>query len=432
MLGLPIYLRAGVYYLHYRHNGRQIKKSLRTPYKREAIARALQLLSSGGESVVNKLKITIGDFVAETDPNDPQDHKTLAELLASPAGQNLLNAEAERLRGSGKAPAAPAYKPAVSTGGPKLSEVLDQFLAVRNLVESSVKSYRERFAIFTAHGPKDMPVTDFTRDHLLNFRDKMLMRLQNSPKTKRGEVYKVSTVGAVMILVQSLLNFSVERGYIDKNPCVGVQNPNTKKEKRANAYKVPTTSEAHALLKFKPVGLQDRRYYFVMLLSALTGARVGEITAIKKNGFKLDANGRHYFEVDDAKSPAGVRAVPFPGELWELGLTEIGERCNSGIFFDYKKTPGKGYGNAVTKRNGRHRAEIGLKRHGVVFHGFRKYLNTRLYEMGITEEIREQLLGHEGEGENSKTYTQYTIEHLAKVVEPAQKTLLAEFLALQN
>lgn len=382
--------------------------------------------------MVNKLKITLGDFVAETNPNDPQDHKTLAELLASPAGQNLINAEAERLRGSGKAQAATAYKPALSTGGPKLSEVLDQFLAVRNLAESSVKSYRERLNIFLTHGPKDMPIGELTRDHVTNFLDKMLMRAETSPTTKRGEVYKVSSVGAVIILIQSLLNFSVERGYIEKNTCAGIKSPNTKKAKKVNAYKVPTTAEVHALLKFKAVGLQERRYYFVMLLAVLTGARLGEITAIKKDGFKQDINGRHYFLVEDAKSPAGVRPVPFPGDLWALGLTEIGERCNSSVFFDYKKTPGKGYGNTVTKRNARHRVEAGVTRPGVVFHSLRKYLNTRLFEMGIAQEVREQLLGHEGEGENSKTYTQYTIEHLAAIVEPAQKTLLAEFLALQN
>ena len=44
MLGLPIYKLGNVYYLHTRIAGQQVKKSLRTGYKREALQRALALL----------------------------------------------------------------------------------------------------------------------------------------------------------------------------------------------------------------------------------------------------------------------------------------------------------------------------------------------------------------------------------------------------
>ena len=46
MLGLPIYLLGSSYYLHTRVNGRQIKRSLQTSYKRLAIIRAITLMDS--------------------------------------------------------------------------------------------------------------------------------------------------------------------------------------------------------------------------------------------------------------------------------------------------------------------------------------------------------------------------------------------------
>ena len=58
MLNLPIYLVGSTYYLHTRIEGKQVKKSLRTSYKRVAIIRAVTLLNS---LRMNK-KPTLGDF----------------------------------------------------------------------------------------------------------------------------------------------------------------------------------------------------------------------------------------------------------------------------------------------------------------------------------------------------------------------------------
>jgi hypothetical protein len=46
MLNLPIYLLGSRYYLHTRIAGKQVKRSLRTSYKREAIMRAIALLTT--------------------------------------------------------------------------------------------------------------------------------------------------------------------------------------------------------------------------------------------------------------------------------------------------------------------------------------------------------------------------------------------------
>ena len=45
-LSLPIYLLGSSYYLHTRIGGKQVKRSLRTSYKRVAIIRAITLLDS--------------------------------------------------------------------------------------------------------------------------------------------------------------------------------------------------------------------------------------------------------------------------------------------------------------------------------------------------------------------------------------------------
>jgi hypothetical protein len=45
-LALPIYKLGSSYYLHARIEGRQVKRSVKTAYKREAIIRAIALLNS--------------------------------------------------------------------------------------------------------------------------------------------------------------------------------------------------------------------------------------------------------------------------------------------------------------------------------------------------------------------------------------------------
>ncbi len=82
MLNLPIYLLGSSYYLHTRIAGKQVKRSLRTSYKRIAIIRAVSLLN---DLTMNKkdlpakyeLDMTRGILKADGD----EDHTRLMQAI---------------------------------------------------------------------------------------------------------------------------------------------------------------------------------------------------------------------------------------------------------------------------------------------------------------------------------------------------------------
>ncbi|GKT25975.1 hypothetical protein [Acidovorax sp. SUPP3334] len=93
MLNLPIYLLGSSYYLHTRVNGQQVKRSLRTSYKRVAIIRATALLNTMhkkpdlSEISPYEMDVTKGIYKAEGDEDHRRMLETIHALKALHAGQ---------------------------------------------------------------------------------------------------------------------------------------------------------------------------------------------------------------------------------------------------------------------------------------------------------------------------------------------------------
>ena len=82
MLALPIYLLGSTYYLHTRIGGKQVKKSLGTPYKRVAIIRAVALLNSFAmphKDLPAKYELDASRGIFKAD--GPEDHARLLEAI---------------------------------------------------------------------------------------------------------------------------------------------------------------------------------------------------------------------------------------------------------------------------------------------------------------------------------------------------------------
>ncbi len=67
MLNLPIYLLGSSYYIHTRINGQQVKRSLRTAYRREAIIRAISLLNDLHMPTPQKYELDLTNSVLKAD-----------------------------------------------------------------------------------------------------------------------------------------------------------------------------------------------------------------------------------------------------------------------------------------------------------------------------------------------------------------------------
>jgi hypothetical protein len=95
MLSLPIYKLGSSYYLHTRIAGKQVKKSLRTSYKRVAIIRAVSLLNSltmsqklniedfphllDSKNIQRKYELDLSKGILKAD--DEEDHQRLLEAI---------------------------------------------------------------------------------------------------------------------------------------------------------------------------------------------------------------------------------------------------------------------------------------------------------------------------------------------------------------
>lgn len=127
----------------------------------------------------------------------------------------------------------------------------------------------------------------------------------------------------------------------------------------------------------------------LILLGAYSGARIEELCSLK-----LKDVGQVSFKVIDAKTEAGIREVPIHSELLpvidRLRATSKDGYLLSGLTFNK-------YGdrsNAIGKRFGRLKNELGFSRH-YVFHSLRKTFITQLENAGVPENVTADIVGHE-------------------------------------
>jgi len=160
----------------------------------------------------------------------------------------------------------------------------------------------------------------------------------------------------------------------------------------------------------------DTQLADLIRLGMWTGARIEELCALK-----LDEVGDGFFEVEDAKTPAGWRQVPVHSKLAptlarliEASRKAKDEYVLAGLTFNK-------YGdrsNAIGKRFGRLKDEAGFgPQH--VFHSIRHTVASMFKGLGVEEALAADILGHEHEKITYGVYAseQARLETLKPVVE---------------
>ena len=196
-LPLPIYLLGSSFYLHTRINGKQVKRSLRTSYKRVAIIRAINLLN--GLTMFKKpdlsnlstyeLDLSRGVLKAEGD----EDHARLMQALQ--AMQQLQQAQTQ-------APA-PVAAP-VQADDPtalKLAELLEKFLLLKKVTQATAIAYKnciEEISKFL----KNPAITRITASDVTRYQEFL---------AEKGN--GVRTIDNKISIVRAVFNFAVKQGY---------------------------------------------------------------------------------------------------------------------------------------------------------------------------------------------------------------------------
>ena len=413
MLNLPIYFLGSSYYLHTRIGGKQVKRSLRTSYQRVAIIRAITLLDSLMRKVLPQkyeLDASRGIFKAD----GPEDHARLMQAI-----------EALKTMQSGLPLAGPTVAPAPAAGLPqapddttalKLDELLENYLLLRSVEQSTAKSYRVaagELATFLGN-PR---ITKITPSDITRYQEHL---------AKKGN--NVRTIDNKTGAVRALFGFAKKQQYIrGDNPASG-RALMSKKQKLKGGWATFEQSEIEALLSsefFRKRITDDIDYTTAVLMALFTGCRVGEITALKKDQFKRSRKGIPFITIRDSKTVAGIREVPLHPYIFSRIAPKLDAlETPKSKLFRYAERDGKGSGNAAGKMMKQNLVAAGIDRPKLVFHSLRKYTNNELMELGVSLEHRCRFAGHEIENVNVQTYTKTIgVDELAAAVFPGLTTI---------
>ncbi len=400
MLNLPIYLLGSSYYLHTRIGGKQVKRSLRTAYRREAIIKAITLLNSLHMSNPQKYELDLTNSVLKAD--GPEDHARLMEAIAA---MKALHA-GQSAPVVAPVPQAPQDDPTAL----KLNELLEKFFLLKKVQPATVKGYSNATKEFSQF-LKNPPITKIQKSDITRWMVHLAEKKGNAPRT----------IDTKVGVIKTLLNFAKRQSYTRNDNPAENMNLLTKKQKERNGWAIFEREELDILLRsefFKLRKTKAPNYVCCVMLCLFTGCRIGEITNIKKDQFKTSQKGTPFLKVRDSKTVAGIREVPLHPFIHEY-MTAFMEKKPHKIF-EYVEAEGKGSGNAVGKMFAENLKGAGLTRDKLVFHSLRKYVNNTLLENNVSLEHRCQFVGHEINNVNVNIYSKtVSVDDLAKTIFPA-------------
>jgi integrase len=401
MLNLPIYLLGSSYYLHTRIAGKQVKRSLRTAYKREAIIRAIALLSSLHMPLPQKYELDLTNSVLKAD--GPEDHARLMEAIAA----------MKAMHAGQPAPVAPMMAPPAPQDDPtalKLNELLEKFFLLKPVQPATVKGYSNATKEFSQF-LKNPPITQIQKSDITRWMVYLAEKKGNEPRT----------IDTKVGVIKSLFNFAKRQSYTRNDNPAENMNLMSKKQKERNGWAIFEREELDLLLRSEFFKLRKTKapdYVCCVMLCLFTGCRIGEITNLKKDQFKTSPKGTPFFKIRDSKTVAGIREVPLHPFIHNY-MTEFMKNKPHKIF-EYTERDGKGTGNAVGKMFAENLKGAGITRDKLVFHSLRKYVNNTMLQNNVSIEHRCQFIGHEINNVNVNIYSKIVgVDDLAKTIFPA-------------
>jgi len=400
-LSLPIYLLGSSYYIHTRIGGKQLKRSLRTAYKREAIIKAISLLHSMTKDLPQKYELDLSRGILKSD--GPEDHTRLLQAMeamkAIHVGQGTTVASNTVTAPSSDDPTAL-----------KLGELLEKFFLLKKVQPATVKGYSNATKEFSQF-LKNPPITKIQKSDITRW-------MVHLAEIKKNEARTIDTKVGV---IKTLLNFAKRQSYTRNDNPADNMNLLTKKQKERNGWAIFEREELDILLRsefFKLRKTSQPDYVCCVILCLFTGCRIGEITNLKKDQFKTSPKGTPFFKIRDSKTVAGIREVPLHPFIHNYMTEFMNDKPQK--IFDYTERDGKGTGNAVGKMFAENLKSAGLTRDKLVFHSLRKYVNNTLLQNNVSIEHRCQLVGHELNNVNVNIYSKtVSVDDLAKTIFPA-------------
>lgn len=255
------------------------------------------------------------------------------------------------------------------------------------VAKNTLKSYRHNLSTFIIPFFKNIKLTDIKPSHIKKFRDYLI-----------SKNFSNSVINLNCTIVRIILSYARADGLIQSDPFVSV--PMMYVNARAkNAFTIDTLKKA-----FNKKWTSTERKIF-SLVAAVTGLRISEVSAIRKETLFKD-----YIDIKDQFVDNELRPVK-DGEKRKVRI------CNEIYIMLYnciKRNGNFAFNEAqdTYRRDFYYYAEISLemrKKQKITFHSLRHFLNTYLLSNGIFEIKVKSILGHSsGKGSMTERYTNFT------------------------
>jgi integrase len=297
------------------------------------------------------------------------------------------------------------------------SNVVDQFMRMwiaERATDKETNTEQQKRATFKLFGGfwGDKPIRSVTEQHAAEFYDAIKLLDPNwgrSPKARDldwTELHAIygnhesgladSTMNRHLDTLQSLWDWARRRGHCGgENPFGGFYKK-IRNGKNAQSYRAWENAELKCLFDPRP---KRADLCEVMLVGMFTGMRLNEIAALTWGRLRTEGEGSNaitYFEIDDAKTPAGIRQVPVHAKLKWLLDRERGQ-ADERIWPTFNpEGPGKKPGADASREFSRFKTERGFGGdRQKTFHSFRKNVTRLMERARVPENEWAQVFGHE-------------------------------------
>lgn len=447
----------------------EIRRSLQTRCKREALIRGRELLlqvqrlytqafqgirpcldalrgawEAGGKRVASWAswlrQQQLVEMVASgvTPQGQPRAHGEVGQGRAAEGSQKLRRASTRASPGQGM-----GLVPDSPSASPCFSRVVEECLGQQEQEGVSTKTIDDKrsVAALLVRIIGDMPIDLITRQDARRFREvalKLPPRLNQLPDGQSlEEIIKTATSTISFTTfnnyvknLTTFFSYAIREGYCERNPFDGLRVKQWGKVSEERS--VFTEEDLRRLFSkevYAPVSTKKPNQYWLPLLGLYTGARLNELCQLYLDDV-VTINGADCLHIrasrpdQKLKTASSERLVPIHSKLKELGFIEFVQRQRAAghqrVFPELTCHKKHGYGAAPSKWFTRVREQLGF-RDGEVqkdFHSFRHTIADHLKQKGISEALVSGLLGHQTGGITFSRYGKdFRPEVLAPVVE---------------
>lgn len=333
-----------------------------------------------------------------------------------------------------------------TTTSPQLSEILPGFLKFMSEQEvwrgQTLAQNTATYDMFI-ECCGDRPVADYKRKDLAAFFDMLrglprlysksaewkgvpLAQIVERTKEQDHERLSIKTMKRHFSALGRLFDYLKKRGeYLGENPAHGFEFPD---KRRAREKRKMWEGEPLTKLFSSPVWTgcfsKDRRSrpgshtikdekYWLPLLGLYHGNRLEEFAQLCRSDVRQQ-DGIWFLDINDeeqkhVKNEQSKRKVPLHTELKRLGFLGYVEKTAPNpadrVFPQLRPGgPDGKLGYFFTKWWTQYRKDIKVYEKGLDYHSFRAGVTTKLATAGVSIEIRNELLGHEGKSIDEQTY----------------------------